>query len=149
MSRLLKRKFQGEHKMPDFKVMGSVNDDICKLMTDMAVNRTTDNAQTIVTAVTRVLKADINNMMVDAYVEPFETNWIQRMNYQQPTGIFYLISEGTATIKFPRKEISLVPGSVMFIDERQTFKVLNNTNTRVSLMSGRFTWDKDVHGVTS
>lgn len=146
MSRILKRKFQGEHNMPDYKVMGNVSADVCKAMTDMAVNRATDNAQAIVTAVTQVIKADITNMMVDAYTEPFETNWIQRMNYNQPTGVFYLISEGSATIKFPRKEIKLVPGTVLFIDERQTFKVLNDTKTRVSLMSGRFAWNKDVHG---
>ena len=146
MSRILKRKFQALHNMPNYKIMGTVSSDICKKLTDMTVNKNTDVAQDIVTAITQVLKANINNMAADAYVEPFETEWLNRLNYETPTGVFYLISEGNATIRFPKDKIELQPGKVVFVDERQTFKVESLNKTRVCLMSGRFTWDKEVHG---
>ena len=146
MSRILKRKFQSIHNMPSYKVMGTVSPEIMKKLTDLTVNKNTEVAQEIVTAIAQVLKANITGMAADAYVEPFETDWINRLNYETPTGIFYLISEGDADIQFPKESVKIQPGKVYFVDERQTFKISSPNNTRVCLMSGRFTWNKEVHG---
>lgn len=126
--------------------MGTVTDDICKKLTDMTVNKNTEVAQPIVTAIAQVLKANVTHMSADVYTEPFETAWLNKLDYINPTGIFYFISEGDVEIQFPKETIKLQPGKIMFVDERQTFKVSSINKTRVCLMSGRFTWDKEVHG---
>jgi mannose-6-phosphate isomerase-like protein (cupin superfamily) len=146
MSRILKRNFQAKHKMPNYKVMGAVSPDTMNKLTDLTVNKNTAVAQDIVTAITQVLKANITGMAADAYTEPFETDWLNRLNYQTPSGIFYLISEGDASICFPREEVKIQPGKVYFVDERQTFKIQSLNKTRVCLISGKFLWDKDIHG---
>jgi roadblock/LC7 domain-containing protein len=112
----------------------------------LTVNKNTAVAQEIVTAITQVLKANITGMAADAYTEPFETDWINRLNYETPTGVFYLISEGNVTIRFPKEEVKMQPSKVYFVDERQTFKIESLNKTRVCMISGRFLWDKEVHG---
>lgn len=132
--------------MPDLKVLGSVSTDTCKKLVDLCVNKNTKNAQEVVSAIVQVVKADLTKISADAYDEPFETNWLTRLDYENPTGLFYMIGEGSCNIHLGKKVIEMEPGKVYFIDERGTWKIESMNKTRVSLISGRFTWNKETHG---
>ena len=98
------------------------------------------------TALTQVLEANITAVNANAYEEPFETNWLNRLEYENPTGLFYMIGEGSCNIHLGKQVIAMEVGRVYFVDERSTWKIESMNSHRVSLISGRFTWNKETHG---
>jgi mannose-6-phosphate isomerase-like protein (cupin superfamily) len=148
MSRLARRKYSAELNMPDFKVMGTLNDVSSKQLTKMVINKDTSDNDKIVSAIVTLLGSQIKNVKADRLDAPVESKYQISTNYNtdNPVGVFYIISEGTLTLEVGKDKIKMQPNKVYFVNDRNAYRVLKEDKTRTVVLSGIFAWDKDKHG---
>lgn len=148
MSRLARRKYSAELNMPDFKVMGTLNDVSSKQLTKMVINKDASDNDKIVSAIVTLLGSQIKNVKADRLEAPVESKYQISTNYNtdDPVGVFYVISEGTLTLEVGKDKIKMQPNKVYFVNDRNAYRVLKEDKTRTVVLSGIFAWDKDKHG---
>lgn len=148
MSRLARKQFSAKLDMPDTKVMGTLPDAVSKELTKMVLSQDTSSAGTVIQAVSNILQSPIRNVKADLYPEPIEGRAQISQNYdlENVPAVFYLITEGEMTISVGKHLINMQPNKIYFINDRNVYKMIKSTKTRTCLMSGIFTWNKDVHG---
>jgi len=148
MSRLARKQFSAKLDMPDTKVMGTLPNTSSKELTKMILSQDTSSAGSIIQAVSNILQSPIRNVKADLYPEPIEGRAQISQNYdlENVPAVFYLITEGEMTISVGKQLINMQPNKIYFINDRNVYKMIKSTKTRTCLMSGIFTWNKDVHG---
>ena len=67
------------------------------------------------------------------------------VDYSKPTGLFFLVVSGEASVKIEGKEIQLQERKIVFINERIPYNILSPKSGRLVMLSARFIWDKNVH----
>lgn len=134
--------------MPDFKVMGTLPEEVSKKITNMVVNKQLDHNDDIVGTIVRLLGSQIKNVKADLLVAPIEGKFQISTNYsvEDPVGVFYVISEGSLTLQVGKKTIDMVPNKIYFVNDRNTYRVFKTNENRTCVLSGVFAWDKDKHG---
>lgn len=148
MSRLARKQFSAKLDMPDMKVMGTLPDTASKELTKMVLSQDTSTAGSVIAAVSNILQSPIRNVKADLYPEPIEGRAQISQNYdlENVPAVFYLITEGEMTISVGKHLINMQPNKIYFINDRNVYKMIKSTKARTCLMSGIFTWNKDVHG---
>lgn len=148
MSRLARRQYNAKLNMPDFKVLGTLPDDVSKKITNMVVNKRLEHNDDIVGTIVRLLDSQIKNVKADLLSAPIEGKFQISTNYsvEDPVGVFYIISEGSLTLQVGKKTIDMVPNKIYFVNDRNTYRVFKNNEIRTCVLSGIFAWDKDKHG---
>ena len=145
MSKLVRDKFNKEHSMPLTKVMGTISPDIGKKINQMVLSGITDDAKAIVDHINTMLQTEISGISADQFPEPFESEPKSNADYTTPTGLFFLVTKGNASLKIDGKTNTLGLNKVFFINERCPYVILNPTKEKLIMMSAKFTWDKTKH----
>ena len=145
MSKLVRDKFNKEHQMPTTKVMGTVSPAIATKINQMVISGDTSEAKTIVDSINTILKTQITDINADQFPEPFVSETKMNVDYSKPTGLFFLVTQGEASVKIEGREFQLHERKIIFINERIPYNILSPTNSRLIMLSARFTWDKDIH----
>ena len=148
MSRLARKQFSAKLDMPDIKVMGTLTDAVSKQLTQMILSQDTTAAPDVINAVSNILQSPIRNVKADLYPDPIEGRAQISQNYdlENVPAVFYVITEGEMTISVGKQNIEMKPNKVYFINDRNVYRIIKTGNSRTCLMSGLFTWNKDVHG---
>lgn len=148
MSRLARKQFSAKLDMPDIKVMGTLTDTVSKQLTQMILSQDTTAAPDVINVVSNILQSPIRNVKADLYPEPIEGRAQISQNYdlENVPAVFYIITEGEMTISVGKQNIVMQPNKIYFINDRNVYRMIKTTKTRTCLMSGIFTWNKDVHG---
>ena len=148
MSRLARKQFSAKLDMPDIKVMGTLTDAVSKQLTQMILSQDTTAAPDVINAVSNILQSPIRNVKADLYPDPIEGRAQISQNYdlENVPAIFYVITEGNMTISVGKQNIEMKTNKVYFINDRNVYRIIKTDNSRTCLMSGLFTWNKDVHG---
>jgi hypothetical protein len=145
MSKLARDKFNKEHNMPLTKVMGTISPDIGRKINQMVLSGITADAKTIVDHINTMLQTEISGISADQFPEPFESEPKSNADYTTPTGLFFLVTKGNASLKIDGKTNTLGLNKVFFINERCPYVILNPTKEKLIMMSAKFTWDKTKH----
>lgn len=145
MSKLVRDKFNKEHNMPLTKVMGTISPDIGRKINQMVLSGITADAKTIVDHINTMLQTEISGISADQFPEPFESEPKSNADYTTPTGLFFLVTKGNASLKIDGKTNTLGLNKVFFINERCPYVILNPTKEKLIMMSAKFTWDKTKH----
>jgi hypothetical protein len=145
MSKLARDKFNKEHNMPLTKVMGTISPDIGRKINQMVLSGITADAKTIVDHINAMLQTEISGISADQFPEPFESEPKSNADYTTPTGLFFLVTKGNASLKIDGKTNTLGLNKVFFINERCPYVILNPTKEKLIMMSAKFTWDKTKH----
>lgn len=148
MSRLARKQFSAKLDMPDIKVMGTLTHVVSKQLTQMILSQDTTAAPDVINAVSNILQSPIRNVKADLYPDPIEGRAQISQNYdlENVPAVFYVITEGDMTISVGKQNIEMKPNKVYFINDRNVYRIIKTGNSRTCLMSGLFTWNKDVHG---
>ena len=107
MSKIIRDKFNAEHKMPTTQIMGTISDAIALKINQMVVSGDTSEAKTIVDHLNQILKTDISDINADTFPEPFQTESKMNVDYTNPTGLFFLVTSGSAEIRVEGKSFQL------------------------------------------
>lgn len=145
MSKLIRDKFNAEHKMPTTQVMGTISDVIAQKINQMVVSGDTSEAKTIVDHINQILKTDISDINADTFPEPFQTESKMNVDYTNPTGLFFLVTSGSAEIRVEGKSFQLNRKKIFFVNERLPYVILSPDSSRLNMMSAKFMWDKNLH----
>lgn len=145
MSKIVRDKFNKEHQMPITQVMGTVSPAIATKINQMVISGDTSEAKVIVDNINTILKTQITDINADQFPEPFVSETKMNVDYSKPTGLFFLVTSGEASVKIEGKEFQLHERKIVFINERIPYNILSQTNSRLIMLSARFTWDKDIH----
>ena len=145
MSKIVRDKFNKEHQMPTTQVMGTVSPAIATKINQMVISGDTSEAKTIVDSINTILKTQITDINADQFPEPFVSETKMNVDYSKPTGLFFLVTSGEASVKIEGKEMQLHERKIVFINERIPYNILSPKSGRLVMLSARFTWDKNVH----
>ena len=145
MSKLVRDKFNKEHQMPITQVMGTISPTIATKINQMVISGDTSEAKIIVDNINTILKTQITDINADQFPEPFVSETKMNVDYTKPTGLFFLVASGNASVKIEGKTINLQERKIVFINERIPYNILSPTNSRLIMLSARFTWDKNIH----
>tara|TARA_Y100000310_G_scaffold59565_1_gene54926 strand:+ start:2766 stop:3206 length:441 start_codon:yes stop_codon:yes gene_type:complete len=145
MSKIVRDKFNKEHQMPTTQVMGTISPAIATKINQMVISGDTSEAKIIVDNINTILKTQITDINADQFPEPFVSETKMNVDYSKPTGLFFLVTSGEANVKIEGKEFQLHERKIVFINERIPYNILSPTNSRLIMLSARFTWDKDIH----
>lgn len=145
MSKLIRDKFDKEHQMPATKVMGTISTVIATKITQMVISADTSEAKNIVDNINTILKTQITDINADQFPEPFVSETKMNIDYSKPTGLFFLVTSGDASIKIEGKEINLQQRKIVFINERIPYNILSPKSGTLVMLSARFIWDKNIH----
>ncbi|OUU26914.1 MAG: hypothetical protein CBB97_06910 [Candidatus Endolissoclinum sp. TMED37] len=145
MSKLVRDKFNKEHSMPLTKVMGTISPDIGRKINQMVLSGVTADAKAIVDHINTMLQTEISGISADQFPEPFESEPKSNADYTNPTGLFFLVTKGSASLKIDGTKNTLGLNKVFFINERCPYVILNPTKEKLIMMSAKFTWDKIKH----
>ena len=131
--------------MPITKVMGTVSSDIGNKINQMVLSGVTADAKAIVDHINTILKTEISGISADQFPEPFESEPKSNADYTNPTGLFFLVTKGSASVNIDGKTNILGLNKVFFINERYPYAILSPTKEKLIMMSAKFTWDKIKH----
>ena len=145
MSKIVRDKFNKEHQMPTTQVMGTISPAIATKINQMVISGDTSEAKIIVDNINTILKTQITDINADQFPEPFVSETKMNVDYSKPTGLFFLVTQGEASVKIEGREFQLHERKIIFINERIPYNILSPTNSRLIMLSARFTWDKDIH----
>ena len=145
MSKIVRDKFNKEHQMPTTQVMGTISPVIATKINQMVISGDTSESKTIVDTINTILKTQITDINADQFPEPFVSETKMNVDYTKPTGLFFLVASGNASVKIEGKTINLQKRKIVFINERIPYNILSPTNSRLIMLSARFTWDKNIH----
>ena len=145
MSKLVRDSFDKKHNMPITKVMGTVSSDIGNKINQMVLSGVTADAKAIVDHINTILKTEISGISADQFPEPFESEPKSNADYTNPTGLFFLVTKGSASVNIDGKTNILGLNKVFFINERYPYTILSPTKEKLIMMSAKFTWDKIKH----
>ena len=145
MSKLVRDSFNKKHGMPITKVMGTISPDIGKKINQMVLSGVTADAKAIVDHINTMLQTEISGISADQFPEPFESDLNQNPEYTNPTGVFFLVTKGSASAKVDGKTNTLGLNKVFFINERYSYAIFNPTKEKLIMLSAKFTWDKIKH----
>jgi|TARA_B100000941_G_C28395762_1_gene495249 hypothetical protein len=145
MSKLVRDSFDKKHNMPITKVMGTVSSDIGNKINQMVLSGVTADAKAIVDHINTILKTEISGISADQFPEPFESEPKSNADYTNPTGLFFLVTKGSASVNIDGKTNILGLNKVFFINERYPYAILSPTKEKLIMMSAKFTWDKIKH----
>ena len=152
MSRLERRRFSATTGMPDdFKIMGTVSNDISKKINNMAITGDqTDTQQILEHLVHQHIKTPLGKVKVDKYEEPFEGKFNVNTNYSTENlmGGFFIVTKGSMWLEVGKRKIELKENKIYFVNERNAWRIYKTNNTVSVAMSAIFAWDKKVHGET-
>jgi len=146
MSKIQRARFRKQHNMPSWKVMGRVSEKTGQALKNLVLGNDTSNMSFIVNSITNLLSVPIYDISADSYSGEIQTAWKRSKNYTTAEGIFFLSADGEATIDFISDESVVIrPHQVVFVDDRQQYRLTSNTKTRLILLSGKFLWDSTTH----
>lgn len=145
MSKLIRDKFNAEHMMPTTKIMGTISEPISLKINQMVVSGDTSEAKTIVDHINKILKTNISDINADTFPEPFQTESKMNVDYTKPTGLFFLVTSGSAEIRVEGQNYKLQPRKIFFVNERLPYVILSPDKSRLNMLSAKFMWDKNLH----
>ncbi len=145
MSKLVRDKFNQEYGMPTTKVMGTISSDIGNRINQMVLSGDTTNAKQIVDHINTMLQTEISGISADQFPDPFESEPKSNSDYTKPTGLFFLVTKGNASVQIDNKVNVLGLNKVVFINERCPYVILSPTKEKLIMMSAKFMWDKSKH----
>ena len=145
MSKLIRDKFNAEHMTPTTKIMGTISAAISLKINQMVVSGDTSEAKTIVDHINQILKTNISDINADTFPEPFQTESKMNVDYTKPTGLFFLVTSGSAEIRVEGQNYKLHPRKIFFVNERLPYVILSPDKSRLNMLSAKFMWDKNLH----
>lgn len=148
MSKIVRQIFNKKHSMPDSKVMGTINSKISSKLTRLIMSGDKSDIVEIIDHINVILDTRISNISADLFQEPFTSNAIISSNYDEPTGVFYLITQGNAELIVGSTRIKLMNNKIVFVNERNSHYIEKLNKSNLVMLSGRFTWDIEKHGET-
>ena len=148
MSKIVRQIFNKKHSMPDSKVMGTINSKISSKLTRLIMSGDKSDIVEIIDHINVILDTRISNISADLFQEPFTSNAIISSNYDEPTGVFYLINQGNAELIVGSTRIKLMNNKIVFVNERNSHYIEKLNKSNLVMLSGRFTWDIEKHGET-
>lgn len=148
MSRLARRKYNNILKMPDYKIMGTLPNDMSQRLTKMVTTGDTSDSGELISSIIKILNSPIKNVKADNLLTPVESKHQISVNYDtdNPIGIFYLITSGSLTLEIGKDKIEMIPNKIYFVNDRNVYRVVKTSKTPTCVMSGIFNWNKDIHG---
>tara|TARA_A200000159_G_scaffold153227_2_gene164972 strand:- start:17634 stop:18074 length:441 start_codon:yes stop_codon:yes gene_type:complete len=145
MSKIQRDKFNAEYNMPSTKILGTISAPIGNKINKMIVSGDTSDAKLIVDSINSILKTTITDISADTFPEPFQSDSKMNLNYDEPTGLFFLVTQGNVEIRVDGQSFKLQTNKIFFINERLPYVVLSPDSSRVNMFSAKFMWDKNIH----
>ena len=146
MSKIARQQYNAKYKMPDYKIMGTITPAIQKKLTDLVTTGDKSDIIEIIDSINLVLGTRISDISADIFPEPFSSKTQISNNYNEPTGVFFLTTSGDAELVIGDRRVKLQHGKITFVNERNMYSVDKQNNTRLIMLSGKFTWDPERHG---
>jgi hypothetical protein len=148
MSKLARNAFNKKYSMPDNKVMGTISNTIAKKLTKLVITGDKDDIIEIIDHINTILGTRISDISADVFPEPFTSESKISQDYQNPTGIFFLVTQGEADLIVGTQTLKMIPNKILFVNERNVYNINKPNKTKLVMLSGRFIWDKEKHGET-
>lgn len=146
MSKLKRKEFNKKWSMPEFKVLGTISQDIANKINDMVTTGNKDNVKEIITSISSMLGTDITNVSADIWQEPFQSEFVNTNEYVNPTGIFFLCTKGSARLDVDVKSYNMDTNKLYFVDERCKHRIVQNKNKTLIMLTASFLWNPKIHG---
>jgi len=146
MSKIARQEFNKKHAMPDYKVMGTISDNISKKLTKLIQTGDKEDIIEIIDHINLILNTRIKGISADIFVDPFEGKPNISTSYDNTEVVLYIISQGNAQLTIGNTTIDAQPNKIYMINDRNIYKISKNNKTRLSMLSAVFEWDKELHG---
>lgn len=143
MSKIHRQQFQKKWQMPSWKIMGRISDSTAQHIKNLVMQGDSSANDKIFKELNTLLDATVYDISADLYTKPFDSGKQRSQNYDEPTGVFVLPIMGNLKIEMTgdEKPFNVGEKQVAFVDERHTYRIYNDTNKKVIIMSGRFLWN--------
>lgn len=148
MSKLARDAFNKKYAMPNSKIMGTITDNIAKKLTKLVVTGNKDDIIEIIDHINTILGTRISDISADVFREPFTSKSKISQDYENPTGVFFLVTQGEADLIVGPNKLKMGLNKIMFVNERNMYNIEKPNKTNLIMLSGRFTWDMTKHGET-
>lgn len=148
MSQLARNAFNKKYAMPNSKIMGTISDTIAKKLTKLVVTGNKDDIVEIIDHINTILGTRISDISADVFREPFTSKSQISQDYETPTGVFFLVTQGEADLVVGPNKLKMGLNKIMFVNERNMYNIEKPNKTNLVMLSGRFTWDMTKHGET-
>lgn len=148
MSKFARDAFNKKYAMPEHKVMGTISEAIAKKLTKLVVTGDKTDIIEIIDHINTILGTRISNISADVFSEPFTSKPQISQDYENPTGVFFLATQGDADLIVGAKKLKMGLNKIMFVNERNMYNIEKPNKTNLVMLSGRFTWDATKHGET-
>lgn len=146
MGQLARNAFNKKYGMPDSKIMGTINSKIgIKLNKLVNTGDKTDIIE-IIDHINTIIGTRISDISADNFKEPFTGRPKISQDYENPTGVLFLTSNGSADLLVGNNRINMQQNKIIFVNERNSYYIEKTNGTNLIMLSARFTWDPERHG---
>ena len=147
MSKIQDKNIAKKFKMPFYKIMGTIPDNISNDIKRLIQTDDMSLMPNISNTIAGILNSKISNLSADQYDESLEEKCPVRP-LLDTTSIFYI---NVSPIVVPEinfllgSSYNLRKNSVVFINDRDPHKLIQPNNMKTMLMRGTFVWDVNIH----
>lgn len=146
MSKLARDAFNKKYNMPDFKIMGTLNEKISKKLTRLVSTGDKSDIIEIIDSINIILGTRISNISADVFPDPFTGTPTLNQDYENPTGVIFIITNGVAELNAGNNKINMQLNKLYFVNERNRHCIEKNNKSNLIMLSARFDWDAERHG---
>jgi hypothetical protein len=148
MSRIRDKNIAKKFKMPFYKIMGTIPDNISNDIKRLIQTDDMSLMPNISNTIAGILKSEISNLSANQYDDPLLEEPRTLRPVLDTTSVFYI---NVSPIVVPEIKFllgspyNLRKNSVVFINDRDPHFLTQPTNMKTMLMRGTFVWDVNVH----
>ena len=146
MGQLARNAFNKKYGMPDYKIMGTINPKIGTKLNKLVNTGDKTDIIEIIDHINTILGVRISDISADNFPEPFTGRPKISQDYENPIGVLFLASNGSADLVVGNNKVSLQQNKIIFVNERNSYYIEKTNNTNLIMLSARFTWDPERHG---
>jgi hypothetical protein len=146
MSKLRRKEFDKKWNMPEYMVLGTVNQDTANKVNDMVLTGNKDNVKDIITSINLIIGTDITNVSADIWEQAFRSEFVNTNEYVNPTGIFFLCTKGSARLDVDVKSYNMDTNKLYFVNERCKHRIVQDKNRALIMLTASFLWNPEIHG---
>lgn len=132
--------------MPDSKIMGTINDKISKKLTKLITTGDKSDIVEIIDSINVILDTRISDISADSFPEPFTGRPQISQDYDNPTGVIFLITRGVADLCVGANTVRMLENRIYFVNERNSYYIEKQNKSNLIMLSARFVWDAERHG---